>query len=293
PARRADAGAVTGRHRLDRGLHPPDRAGAAPHYHARRARHGRRLRPRRPHQRAALRAAHRRGDVRRDPGEPGGAAGIPRRPRLMLLSVEGLQTFYGKSHVLRDVSFTVPAGEISVLLGRNGAGKTTTLRSIMGLTPPRAGAVRFKGQDITGRAPHHVFRLGVGYVPEGRQIFPYLDVGENLRLAERAGGDGARWTLARIFEYFPVLRERWRQPGRSLSGGEQQMLAIARALAGNPDLVMLDEPSQGLAPRLVRDLEALLVRLKGEGVTILLVEQNARMALMVSDQVLVLSKGAV
>ncbi len=211
----------------------------------------------------------------------------------MLLAVEALHTFYGKSHVLRDVSFTVPAGQITVLLGRNGAGKTTTLRSIMGLTPPRAGAVRFKDREITGEPPHRVFRLGVGYVPEGRQIFPHLDVGENLRLATRRDGENTRWTLDRIFEYFPVLRERWRQRGRSLSGGEQQMLAIARALAGNPELVMLDEPSQGLAPRLVRELEALLVRLKGEGVTILLVEQNARMALMVSDQVLVLSKGTV
>ena len=211
----------------------------------------------------------------------------------VLLAVEDLQTFYGKSHVLRGVSFTVPPGEITVLLGRNGAGKTTTLRSIMGLTPPRGGAIRFKGEDITGRPPHQVFRRGVGYVAEGRQIFPHLDVGENLRLAERAGGDGTRWTLARIFEYFPVLRERWRQQGRSLSGGEQQMLAIARALAGNPELLMLDEPSQGLAPRLVRELETLMLRLKGEGVTILLVEQNARMALAVSDRVLVLGKGAV
>ena len=211
----------------------------------------------------------------------------------MLLAVDALHTFYGKSHVLRDVSFAVPAGQITVLLGRNGAGKTTTLRSIMGLTPPRGGAVRFKDRDITGQPPHRVFRLGVGYVPEGRQIFPHLDVGENLRLATRRVGESTRWTLERIFEYFPVLRERWSQRGRSLSGGEQQMLAIARALAGNPELVMLDEPSQGLAPRLVRDLEALLVRLKGEGVTILLVEQNARMALMVSDQVLVLSKGTV
>ena len=211
----------------------------------------------------------------------------------MLLAVDALHTFYGKSHVLRDVSFTVPASQITVLLGRNGAGKTTTLRSIMGLTPPRAGAVRFKDREITGEPPHRVFRLGVGYVPEGRQIFPHLDVGENLRLATRRDGENTRWTLDRIFEYFPILRERWRQRGRSLSGGEQQMLAIARALVGNPELVMLDEPSQGLAPRLVRDLEALLVRLKGEGVTILLVEQNARMALMVSDQVLVLSKGTV
>jgi branched-chain amino acid transport system ATP-binding protein len=211
----------------------------------------------------------------------------------MLLAVDALNTFYGKSHVLRDVSFAVPAGQITVLLGRNGAGKTTTLRSIMGLTPPRGGAVRFKDRDITGQPPHRVFRLGVGYVPEGRQIFPHLDVGENLRLATRSVGDSTRWTVERIFEYFPVLRERWRQPGRSLSGGEQQMLAIARALAGNPDLVMLDEPSQGLAPLLVRELSTLMLRLKGEDVTILLVEQNARMALAVSDQVLVLSKGSV
>ena len=210
-----------------------------------------------------------------------------------LLALDALQTFYGKSHVLREVSFAVPAGGITVLLGRNGAGKTTTLRSIMGLTPPRAGTVRFKDREITGEPPHRVFRLGVGYVPEGRQIFPHLEVRDNLRLAERVAGDGARWTLERIYEYFPVLRERARQPGRSLSGGEQQMLAIARALAGNPDLLMLDEPSQGLAPLLVRELESILVRLKGEGVTILLVEQNARMALAVSDEVVVLGKGTV
>ena len=212
---------------------------------------------------------------------------------MTLLAVEALQTFYGKSHVLRDVSFAVPAGEITVLLGRNGAGKTTTLRSIMGLTPPRGGTVHFKGRDITGHSPHEVFHSGIGYVPEGRQIFPHLEVGENLRLAERALEGETGWTRERVFTYFPVLKERWRQRGRSLSGGEQQMLAIARALAGNPELLMLDEPSQGLAPRLVRELEALMIRLKQGGVTILLVEQNARMALGVSDQVLVLGKGAV
>jgi branched-chain amino acid transport system ATP-binding protein len=210
----------------------------------------------------------------------------------MLLTVDKLQTFYGKSHVLRDVSFTVPDGGITVLLGRNGAGKTTTLRSIMGLTPPRGGTIRFKDRDITGQSPHHVFHLGVGYVPEGRQIFPNLDVGENLRLAERATTDGKGWSRERIFEFFPVLRERWTQRGRSLSGGEQQMLAIGRALAGNPALLMLDEPSQGLAPRLVQDVQRIMLRLKGEGVTILLVEQNTHMALAVSDQVLVLNKGA-
>ena len=189
---------------------------------------------------------------------------------MTLLAVEALQTFYGKSHVLRDVSFAVPAGEITVLLGRNGAGKTTTLRSIIGLTPPRGGTVHFKGRDITGHAPHEVFHSGIGYVPEGRQIFPHLEVGENLRLAERTLAGETGWTRERIFTYFPVLKERWRQKGRSLSGGEQQMLAIARARA-----------------------EALMIRLKQGGVTILLVEQNARMALGVSDQVLVLGKGAV
>jgi branched-chain amino acid transport system ATP-binding protein len=211
---------------------------------------------------------------------------------MTLLETADLDTFYGKSQVLRGVSFQVPRGEITALLGRNGAGKTTTLRSIMGLTPPRRGVVRFNGQDITGKPPHAVFRLGVGYVPEGRQIFPHLDVGENLRLAERSRGAARRWTLDRIFEYFPVLQQRWRQRGRSLSGGEQQMLAIARALAGNPDLLMLDEPSQGLAPLVVQELGHILARLRGEGVTILLVEQNVRMALAVTDRVLVLGKGA-
>jgi branched-chain amino acid transport system ATP-binding protein len=210
----------------------------------------------------------------------------------MLLEAVNVETFYGKSQILRGLSFEVPRGQVTGLLGRNGAGKTTTLRSIMGLTPPRRGAIRFNGRDITGAAPHVIFRLGVGYVPEGRQIFPHLDVGENLRLAARARGAANGWTLERITEYFPVLQERWRQRGRSLSGGEQQMLAIARALAGNPDLLMLDEPTQGLAPRLVQELGSLLLRLKGEGVTILLVEQNVRMALAVIDRVLVLGKGA-
>jgi branched-chain amino acid transport system ATP-binding protein len=210
----------------------------------------------------------------------------------MLLEAVNVETFYGKSQILRGLTFEVPRGQVTGLLGRNGAGKTTTLRSIMGLTPPRRGTIRFNGRDVTGAAPHVIFRLGVGYVPEGRQIFPHLDVGENLRLAARARGAANGWTLERIIEYFPVLQERWRQRGRSLSGGEQQMLAIARALAGNPDLLMLDEPTQGLAPRLVQELGSLLLRLKGEGVTILLVEQNVRMALAVIDRVLVLGKGA-
>ena len=167
----------------------------------------------------------------------------------MLLAVEALQTFYGKSHVLRDVTFTVPAGETTVLLGRNGAGKTTTLRSIMGLTLP---AARCASRTATSRGTHRTrsSTRESGTFP-GRQIFPHLEVGENLRLAERPVAGDAGWTRERIFTYFPVLQERWRQRGRSLSGGEQQMFAIARALAGNPELLMLDEPSSGLSPLLV------------------------------------------
>ena len=209
----------------------------------------------------------------------------------MLLEMEALDTYYGKSHVLRGVSLGVPRGAVTVLIGRNGAGKTTTLRSVMGLTPPRQGRVRFDGRDVTGELPHRMFRLGVGYVPEGRQIFPELTVAENLNLATRATTGAARWPLERIFEYFPALREHTHQKGRSLSGGEQQMLAVARALAGEPELLLLDEPSQGLAPLLVRALGELLQRLRGEGLTILLVEQNVRLALAVADRVAVLSKG--
>jgi branched-chain amino acid transport system ATP-binding protein len=210
-----------------------------------------------------------------------------------LLEVEGLHTYYGKSHVLHDLSFAVPRGAITVLIGRNGAGKTTTLRSLMGLTPPRQGRVRLGGRDVTGEPPHRMFRLGVGYVPEGRQIFPELTVGENLRLAERPPAAGAGVTLDRLLEHFPVLRERWQQKGRSLSGGEQQMLAVARALAGNPELLLLDEPSQGLAPLFVRMLGELMGRLRQEGLTILLVEQNVRLALAIADRVAVLSRGTV
>ncbi len=212
---------------------------------------------------------------------------------MTLLEVEGLHTYYGKSHVLHDLSLAVPRGEITVLVGRNGAGKTTTLRSLMGLTPPRQGRVRLDGRDVTGEPPHRMFHLGVGYVPEGRQIFPQLTVGENLRLAQRDDPGGARWPLGRIFEHFPVLRERGQQKGRSLSGGEQQMLAIARALAGNPQLLLLDEPSQGLAPMFVKMLGELMRRFKGEGLTILLVEQNVRLALAVADRVAVLNRGTV
>jgi branched-chain amino acid transport system ATP-binding protein len=210
----------------------------------------------------------------------------------VFLALSQIETYYGKSRVLQGVSFGITTGGITVVLGRNGAGKTTTLKSIMGLLPPRAGTIRFDGQNITGLPPHRCFRLGLGYVPEGRQIFPHLTVAENLRVAASAHTEGF-WTQQRIFEYFPVLQERRHQLGLSLSGGEQQMLALARALVGNPKLLMLDEPSQGLAPRLVQELQSIMLSLKREGVTVLLVEQNAKMALAVSDRVVVLSKGAV
>ena len=210
----------------------------------------------------------------------------------MLLELDGVDTYYGKSHVLRGVSLGVPRGAVTVVIGRNGAGKTTTLRSVMGLTPPRRGRVRFDGRDVTGEPPHRMFRLGIGYVPEGRQIFPELTVAENLRLATRVTG-ATRWPLDRIFDSFPALRERLRQKGRSLSGGEQQMLAVARALAGEPELLLLDEPSQGLAPLFVRMLGELMGRLRQEGLTILLVEQNVRLALAIADRVAVLSRGTV
>jgi branched-chain amino acid transport system ATP-binding protein len=210
-----------------------------------------------------------------------------------LLTVEAIHTYYGKSYILQGISFAVRRGEIAVLLGRNGAGKTTTLRSILGLTPPRAGRVVFQGTDITGWRTHHITRLGVGYVPEGRQVFPHFSVGENLRIAQRQPASSTRWNLQRIFEYFPVLQERWQQKGRDLSGGEQQMLAIGRALAGDPELLILDEPSAGLAPLMVRELSHILVRLRDEGVTILLVEQNSKLAQAVADKVFVVSKGQV
>jgi branched-chain amino acid transport system ATP-binding protein len=207
-----------------------------------------------------------------------------------LAALSNIESYYGKSRILNGISFVVPSGAITVLLGRNGAGKTTTLRSIIGLLRPRSGTIHFNGEEITGLQPYQCFKRGVAYVPEGRQIFPYLTVGENLRVAE---AHGSVWTHERIFQYFPVLRERWSQQGIGLSGGEQQMLAVARALVGNPKLLMLDEPSQGLAPKFVRELQSIVLHLKREGVSILLVEQNAKMALAVSDHVVVLNKGSV
>ncbi|MBI1396532.1 MAG: ATP-binding cassette domain-containing protein [Betaproteobacteria bacterium] len=206
------------------------------------------------------------------------------------LESEGLHTYYGKSHILHSVSLAVEEGKITTILGRNGAGKTTTLRSLMGLTPPRSGKVTILGQQTTHWPPFRIAGLGVGYVPEGRKIFPNLTVDENLLVPVSRGGP---WTPARIYELFPRLLERKQNLGRQLSGGEQEMLSISRALLINPRLLILDEPSQGLAPLIVREVFRIVARMREEGISVLLVEQNARMSLEISDNAYVLDDGKV
>ena len=208
------------------------------------------------------------------------------------LAVEGISTFYGLSQVLFDVSLEVAPGECVCLLGRNGVGKTTTMRSIMGLTPPRRGHVRWNGRNIAGAAPYRIARAGIGFVPEDRRIFADLTVWENLDVAGRGGG-GAGFTVERVFALFPALRALAGRPGGFLSGGEQQMLTIARTLMGNPELLLLDEPSEGLAPLVVDHLQAQIGRLKAEGLTILLAEQNVGFCLDLADRVYVLEKGQI
>jgi branched-chain amino acid transport system ATP-binding protein len=206
------------------------------------------------------------------------------------LEAESLHTFYGKSHILHGVGLQVREGEIVTLLGRNGAGKTTTLRSLIGLTPAREGAVRIFGHDTTHWPSYRVAALGVGYIPEGRRIFSNLTVEENLKVPlERPGP----WTIPRVFELFPRLRERRLNKGRQLSGGEQEMLAIARALLLNPKLLLLDEPSQGLAPLIVQGLFEVIVNMRREGISVLLVEQNVRAAVEIADRAYVLDDGRV
>jgi branched-chain amino acid transport system ATP-binding protein len=209
-----------------------------------------------------------------------------------LLEAHDLHTAYGLSRVLFGVSIDVRAGECVCLLGRNGVGKSTTMRSIMGLTPPQSGRVRFNGTDITGWAPYRVARAGLGFVPEDRRIFADLTVWENLDVARRtAVGNG--FTLERVFDLFPKLRELTARQGGHLSGGEQQMLTIARTLMGNPQLLLLDEPSEGLAPIVVDHLRDQIARLKREGLTILLAEQNTEFSLSLADRVYVLEKGSI
>jgi branched-chain amino acid transport system ATP-binding protein len=206
-----------------------------------------------------------------------------------MLRVAGLHAYYGHGHVLQGVDLEVPPGRIAALLGRNGVGKTTTLRSIVGLTPPRSGQVLLAGQDVAGWPPHRIVRKGVGYVPEGRMIFPDLTVVENIQVAQRV--PAKQWSLERLFALFPALAERRRSKGSQLSGGEQQMLAVARALVTDPRVILLDEPSQGLAPLIVAELARLIARLRDEGVSLLLVEQNLKLAESVADVVYVMVKG--
>jgi branched-chain amino acid transport system ATP-binding protein len=206
------------------------------------------------------------------------------------LIADGLHTYYGKSHILHGVSLEAAEGQVTALLGRNGAGKTTTLRSLMGLTPPREGHVKIFGAETTGWPSFRVAALGVGYVPEGRKIFPNLTVEENLLVPlERSGP----WTLASIYQLFPRLEERKSNKGRQLSGGEQEMLSSARALLLNPKLLILDEPSQGLAPLIVREVFRIVTKMRAEGISVLLVEQNVRMSLEVADYAYVLDDGQV
>ena len=210
-----------------------------------------------------------------------------------LLELEDVHTAYGLSRVLFGISLHVNEGECVCLLGRNGVGKTTTLRSVMGLTPPNAGHVRFKSRDITGWAPYRIARAGIGFVPEDRRVFAELSVWENLEVAERAAARPGRFTIEGVFGLFPVLRELRNRQSGSLSGGEQQMLTIARTLMGNPDVLLLDEPSEGLAPLVVRALLAQIGELKTQGLTILLAEQGVEFSLALADRVYVLEKGAV
>jgi branched-chain amino acid transport system ATP-binding protein len=208
-----------------------------------------------------------------------------------MLTIEGLSTHYGASHVLQGVDLAVPQGRICSVLGRNGVGKTTMLRTIMGLVPPSGGRVQLDGMDITGWPPYRVARAGVAYVPEGRMIFPDLTVVENIRVAERKPSQS--WPLPRLMDLFPPLRERVSSRGGTLSGGEQQMLAIARALVSDPKVMLLDEPSQGLAPLVVRGLAEVTRHLPSLGITILLIEQNLRFAEAVADEIHIMVKGRV
>ena len=204
------------------------------------------------------------------------------------LQAEGLNTYYGKSHILHNVGLTAAEGRITTLLGRNGAGKSTTLRSIVGLTPPRSGRVTLFGKDVTGQPPYRIAAAGVGFVPEGRRVFANLTVDENLRVPiERPGP----YDIAGVYKLFPRLAERKQNLGRQLSGGEQEMLSIARALLLNPRLLILDEPSQGLAPLIVKEVFRIIAQMRHEGITVLLVEQNVRMSLEISDHAYVLENG--
>ena len=211
---------------------------------------------------------------------------------MSMLEVRNINTFYGKSHIIQGLSLNVEEGEAVALLGRNGVGKTTTIRSIIGFTPPRSGDILFKGKQIARRKPEAISKMGMGLVPQGRRVFPNLTVKENLTVAARGGAKGG-WDLERIYNYFPRLKEREKNLGNQLSGGEQMMLAIGRGLMINPELLLLDEPSDGLAPMVLHDIADIVVQLQKQGLSILLVEQNVKMALKIASRAYVLNKGQV
>jgi len=208
----------------------------------------------------------------------------------LILEIRGIDTYYGLGHILHGLSLGVGEGEVVAVLGRNGAGKTTTLRSITGLTPPRKGEIRYKGRNIVGVDAHRISQMGIALVPETRDIFSFLTARENLSIARRKS---SRWQVEAVLERFPTLKQRMNNKGRELSGGEQQMLAIARALVTGPDLLLLDEPSQGLAPLVVDAVMGTIRTLKQERVSMLLVEQNAEMALQLADRVYIIDHGTV
>jgi branched-chain amino acid transport system ATP-binding protein len=210
-----------------------------------------------------------------------------------MLEVEKIDTYYGLSHILFGVSLKVEAGQVVCLLGRNGAGKTTTLKSILGLAPPKQGRIRFKQEDVTGNEPYILVRKGIGYVPDDRRIFADLTVGENLQIAERKAREREVWNKERVYELFPPLRRLDDRKGGLLSGGEQKMLAIGRALMSNPDFLLLDEPTEGIAPVMVRAFGQTIVRLKDLGLTVLLAEQNVKFTLKLSDVGYIIDNGRI
>jgi len=209
-----------------------------------------------------------------------------------MLELENINTYYWTRHILWDLSLRVPQGSIVAMLGRNGMGKTTIMRSIVGLTPPRDGEIRFKGEQINGLEPYKISRKGIAYVPQGRGIFSSLSVKENLIVAARGQGGKDAWDLEKVYDFFPILKERENLHANLLSGGEQQMLAIARALMTNPELLVMDEPSEGLAPLVIKQIGAVISRLKDQ-LTVFLAEQNFNMALSVADYIYIISKGSI
>ncbi len=211
---------------------------------------------------------------------------------MSLLEVRDIHTYYGDSHVLQGVTISIEKGRVIAVLGRNGAGKTTLLRSIVGFTPPRQGSILFKGQDISRLSIYSIVRMGIGLVPQGRRTFPTLTVKENLEIAAKPG-TGSSWSVDKVFSTFTALRERASSRAKTLSGGEQQMLACGRALVGNPDLLLMDEPTEGLSPLLVREVHRIIREIKAQELSLLLVEQDSAFALKIADYVYIMSRGAI